>query len=759
MSKLQTRTSPFLRFAALSLAGVLSAGSLVTAQPAAADASFALSETVDVGALSRSIDVSGQRAYLPVDRDEDGGALTWLDLDGNVPAETEIDLSVPAPEDVLASADGQRIYVLHAKSGQLSIVDSDSQKVTKTIDGLPTWAGGLVEDTDTGLIYVFSDDGLVRVDPDTAEVSNPVAVSDEAYPLVKDAVYDASNHMIWVAEGRKSVVTGYSTIAGQWIETLAIPVGDYQVDGARFGGRPAGLAYDEELGEVHVLVQPTLRDDWSKNRVLSFRTEDAKYVGVPIEVGENAYTIAVNPTTHEIYTADGFSNTVSAISPENWTSSTAVDFGAEGVTEGTGSGNADTWGLDISDDGDKFYVTHPYTGRVSVVDRNGDLPLPTSRPVAPGQDDANEPEPPQENWEGPAAPKASDAPTGAQAAQAGELSWSVNDYMRAWEPRPLGDAKREGEEFVFDSASGWWDDAADTADVVWTGGVLIQHYPTLAPTVETTIGNPRLQITEDGSGSLSVDTAWELDDTQRSEGYTRTTIATFSEAEIGVEGETVTLNATPDFAGRPYTLDGEEFPDSYPAEFIDALDPQMRRWWMTTGASMDAEKVPNPFTVELALEEADQSADTDADSEVGTAADVEGDDAAGGSNQESDSDSSVTDDSLGGADSADSADSADGAGGADSADGGDGSKADSQGEDSTAGTGSQSGASDAGSSSTGGSDASVQPPREDAEAGGFLPRTGADPLLMLSLALGLGVVGFLLVIFGRRKRASDRRIG
>ncbi|WP_181274028.1 hypothetical protein [Brevibacterium oceani] len=133
-----------------------------------------------------------------------------------------------------------------------------------------------------------ANDGLVAVDPDTTENSDTIPVSDEAYPLVKGAIYDSTNHTIRIAEGRKSVITGYSTIAGKWIDTLAVPVGKHVIDGEDIGGRPAGLAYDSELGEVHVLVQPTLRDDWSKSIVISFRTDDTKYVGEPIGVGENA---------------------------------------------------------------------------------------------------------------------------------------------------------------------------------------------------------------------------------------------------------------------------------------------------------------------------------------------------------------------------------------------------------------------------------------------------------------------------------------
>ncbi|MBK0296903.1 hypothetical protein IAE22_34030, partial [Bacillus sp. S34] len=41
-----------------------------------------------------------------------------------------------------------------------------------------------------------------------------------------------------------------------------------------------------------------------------------------IEVGDTARSIAVNPVTHELYVLNGFSNTLSVISPAPWSVST-----------------------------------------------------------------------------------------------------------------------------------------------------------------------------------------------------------------------------------------------------------------------------------------------------------------------------------------------------------------------------------------------------------------------------------------------------
>jgi hypothetical protein len=119
----------------------------------------------------------------------------------------------------------------------------------------------------------------------------------------------------------------------------------------------------------------------------------------------------------------------------------------------------------------------------------------------------------------------------------------------------------------------------------------------LAPDVVSTIGNPVLTIDASGTGTLSFDVAWSVSADTASDGYRRLVVATFGGADVQRAGESFTISATPDYAGREYVSGGTVSPASYPAEFIDWYDPAMRAWWYQTGASMDAEKVPNPFTV------------------------------------------------------------------------------------------------------------------------------------------------------------------
>ncbi|WP_198008409.1 HtaA domain-containing protein [Leucobacter salsicius] len=595
-------------------------------QAAHAAANYSLAETHEVGGVNRNaeVDDARERVYVAADRADGapGSAIGWLDLATGAPAAEQIELSSTDPAEIELSVDGERLYVAHDRTGVLSVVSLDTNAVTE-ISGMPKYPSGIVEDTDTGLIYVFDSGGLTRVDPTAGTASAPIAVSGEKYPLVKDAVYDSQNHMIWIAEGRAKVLTGYSTAASSWLDSIAIPVATAEFDGEALGGRPSLLALDETLGELHVGVLPTISDDWENTRVVSLRVADRAYVGAPIEVGENSYEMLVNPATHEVVTTDGFSNMVSVISPDTWTATTAVDFTAAGVTSGTGSGEANLWGLGASADGTHLYVSHPYTSQLSDITRSGDRPTPTVRDIAPGQGQPTTP--PAENapWEGPDAPAPAAAPAGARQIANGELNWAINDYMLAWAPHLLGEATRTDDVFGFTAPAGWWDPATGEAELVWTGGVRIQHYPGLVPELTTTIGNPRLVTRADGSGELSFDVAWNVSANLASDGFKRVSLATFENSAVQLADDSVTMNASPDFAGRALEIDGYTYPDSYPADYVTWLDPQLRSWWLSTGASMDAEKAPAPVSLALTLGapvvDAGSSGSADSSSGVGSA--------------------------------------------------------------------------------------------------------------------------------------------
>lgn len=716
------------RAAAGALVALLLAGLALILTPLSAHADssqFSLTATATVGETSRDavVDDARGRVYVTVDPSSGPGQITWYDIATGAPSGSSITLPQSDPTDIALSADGNRLYVIFNTSQTLAIVDLTSPTFeTRERSGTPSYPSGLVEDTDTGVVYVFDSTALTRVDPSTGAVSAPIAISTERYPLIKDAVYDATNHMVWIAEGRAKVITGYSTITGAWVDSLAFPVSALVVDGTPVGGRAAALAMDETLGELHIAVNPTISDSWDRTKVVSLRVADGRFVGTPVEVGENVYEMAVNPATHEVVTTDGFTNTVSVIRPDTWTAETAVDFTTAGVTQGTGSPYADTWGLGISADGSRIFASHPYSDRLSEISRAGDAPVVTEREVTPGQEAGPEEPTVNEPWEGPAAPTASATPAGASATTDGALTWAINTYMQAWGPRALGDAVKSGTDYGFSNGIGWVDRASGAADLVWDGGIFIQHYPALAPEVTTILGNPRLQIDADGTGSLSFDVSWKVSGALQSDGYRRVTLATFSNASVTSEGDAYAFTAQPDFFGRALTLESRTYPNSYPADFVQWLDPQLQPWWLTTGASMDAEKPPLPFAFAATLAAAAPVGDAD-----------------GGATSESGADRA-------GADANASADGASGSAGAGSA------TADAT-SASGAANGSDSNASGSGSSGAAGSSAEAAQPAAATASG--LATTGGAPLTPWFIG-GAAMIALGGLAFGARRLQRAR---
>ncbi|MBT1017751.1 HtaA domain-containing protein [Canibacter sp. lx-72] len=562
-----------------------------------------LSTNVKTGSVPRDIEVdeSKGRAYFVNSYTSDSSkkdTVTWLDTKTNTPSETAWELPTKDPGYFTLNSDGSKLYAVHNKSGNVSIVDT----ITGTVETVTTetkYPSGITADTDTGAVYVYDSKGLQRIDPDTNKVSERIVVSDEKYPSIQDVVYDAPNKLLWIAEGREKVVTAYSTSAQIWMQKAKLPTAELKYNGDALSGRPKLLAIDPQLNLLHILQRATTSDNWKNDRVITYDTKAQSVRGdTYIEVGENAYKMTVNKATHEIYTTNGHSNSVSVISPETWQASEAANFNTLKITSGTGSGEANTWGIAFNGAGSTAYVTHPYkTASISVLTRTGEKPTVTQRKAKPAEGhEADEAAP--TSWAGPAAqtPVATDAC--AVTTGNAQLAWGISDYTQAWRSTPLGKTSKQDHVFQWTSGSGWYNEKTGEAQIAWADGLNITHYPTLVPDLQSIWGNPVLTVNANKTATLSYDIKWILSKTESSDGYKRLTVATFKDVNLVKTGDTVAMTATPEYDGRAYTAaSGKVHSSSYPAEFIDYHNPQMRPWWYSTGANLDSAKVPLPVTV------------------------------------------------------------------------------------------------------------------------------------------------------------------
>ncbi|MGG7465585.1 HtaA domain-containing protein [Plantibacter sp. YIM 135347] len=611
VSPTRSRTSARAAAAALAAAVAIGAGLLsapaAIAAPAAAPASapaadhHSLTSTVSAGKGARDIafDRADNRVYVPVDRGSGTpGAITWLDGTTGEPSGRFIELADAEPQTLVVDASAHALYVLHYRTGTLTVIDTDTNAVTKVVPGLPLFPGGMELDTVTGDLYV-SDDGIITVDPRAGTVSAEVAISTQRFPRITDMVYDAANRLLWISEGRSGVITAFSSVTKTWMNTVSTPIATFQVNGEPIGGGPKSLAIDEQLGHLYVGVDPSFVDDWEDTKLVTIDTTTARFRGAPIDLGDTTRELAVNPSTHEVYASNGFSNTLSVVSPATWSVAQTIDFTALGVTNGTGAGDADIWGLAANAAGDRVFISHPYTARVSVIDRTGSADAVTELPYSPGQGTVDPQPPTSEVWPGPAGATLAPAPADAIATTAQSLSWSVSDYARAWTGDLYGAVTKGDEDrYTFTGGTGWSSPSTGETQLTWNDGFRLRPYPVLAPQVKMTFGNPLLTAAADGSGTLSFDVAWEVSDTDVSNGFTRVDVATFAAGAIQVSGENVSVTTQPEFEGRPFTdEDGEVSASSYPASFLTYLDPQIRGWWYTTGASLDKNKHPNPVSL------------------------------------------------------------------------------------------------------------------------------------------------------------------
>lgn len=598
---------PLLRrtIAATALLGAVAAASLAAAPASAAPAdarSFAVASTPAAGDLVRSVavDDTADRTYFTIDRGSGTpGAIGWLTTSTGVVSEQSIELVGEEPANIAVNENAHELYVLHYRSGELTVIDTTTSTVEKVIGGVPAYPSGLEVNPDSHDVYVLGD-GVTTVDIATGTVSDEIAISSQAFPLLKDAVYDPRTKLLWIAEGRAGVVTAYNTLTRSWLPDVAIPVTAFLYDGTALGGRPSALALDEQLGTLYVAVAPRVQDAWTNTKLVSVDTATALHIGTPIELGNTTREIAVDAATHEVYAVNGFSNTLSIVDPVSWTVTNTVDFSALGITTGTGTADANVWALGISEANNRVLVSHPYgTSRISVIDRSGTVGAPTTRAATPRQDQPTPEAPENAVWAGPARAELSQTPATAVTTSDNSFAWSFSNYSKAWVTTLFGGVTADDDHVMtFTDGVGWADSASGRAQIAWSDGFSFQPYPGLAPDVRMTFGNPLLTVEADGSGTVTFDVLWSVASDLVSDGFSRVEVATLPAGAVTVSGDTVSFERSPDYAGREYTdSNGTVHASSFPAEYLDYLNEAIRAWFYSSGSSLDPTKVPNTVAV------------------------------------------------------------------------------------------------------------------------------------------------------------------
>ncbi|MCF2706208.1 HtaA domain-containing protein [Arcanobacterium haemolyticum] len=610
-------TPVVVKIATAFLGTALAFSTLLAPAQAAEDRSLTYDMTIDnVGRTSAEITYtpSGDRVLAVEDKGtETPGGYTWVDAATNKVNENSIPLAQAEPQYIVADEARDRLYVLHYRTQVLNVLQLSTNTLLSTIEGMPRFPYGMVLNSDTGNLYVW-DSSVLEINPATGVVKPAVSVSNEKYPLLKDAVYDSENKLLWIAEGRKKIITAINTETGRWKQDIAIPVSDFSYNGEAVQGRASVLALDPVLHSLYAAVTTTTKDTWTGTKLVTINTSTHKHVGEPIMLGDTVRDLVVNPSTHEVVAAAGFANKVHLVDPSTWTVSSEIDFNQVGITQGTGAGAANVWGLALNGDGTKVYVSHPYTDQISVLRFTGTPSAATARAEAPGQgDDPTTPEPTTpSSWEGPSATAPAQPSDSATPLTAGNLTWGVSEYAQGWEQIALGSHVATDESahtFTFSNGTGWYDTTAHTAILSWQGGFSLRPYADLVPSIRFLMGNPTLTIAADGTGTLTMDVS-TIDDKGTQSEYKNLTVATFDAGALSVDQRDgkVAIAGTPAFTN-----------DSWPREFVDFIPAAMQAWWYKTGATMDSQKAPAPINVTAAYdpkaqpsEEASESASPEA---------------------------------------------------------------------------------------------------------------------------------------------------
>lgn len=214
-------------------------------------------------------------------------------------------------------------YVTDFEGGQVSVVDTATNLVTKTIN-VGRYPIGVVISPDGSKAYVTNDtSGTVSV---ISTLTNAVINTFPCNKTPYGVVMSPDGNRLYVANGSLNEVTILNALTGAII--TAIPV----------GLQPSGLAISPDGGTLYVTN--------SNNNTLSVINTSTYQVTFVLTVGNNPYGITISPNGSKLYIANVISRTITVVNTATLTIDATIAVGIGPVSSC------------ISADGRWVYVTN-----------------------------------------------------------------------------------------------------------------------------------------------------------------------------------------------------------------------------------------------------------------------------------------------------------------------------------------------------------------------------------------------------------------
>lgn len=211
------------------------------------------------------------------------------------------------------------------------------------------------------------------------------------------------------------------------------------------------------------------------------------------------------------------------------------------------------------------------------------------------------------------APVAAAQPAGATPlvdAQSQTLQWELSKRALLWDAAvegegvsivPVDESEPNNGSLKLTKATGWVDEDTKALSVQWTGQVTY----TINGAQTITFKDFALGIDAEGAGKITaVVSSMDPNQAVNNKEAKRVTVATFTGANVAVEGKTVTVGATPEYEGVVYKRDEDiSYPDAWPTELVNNVTDSVRSWFYNSGSRWEDQKKPAPFAVTLELGE------------------------------------------------------------------------------------------------------------------------------------------------------------